>query len=140
MEYKNYETIIFPVSPFPKPRMTQRDRWKKRPVVVKYHIYKDSMNHYANEYNYCVDNVLSLTFIIPFPKSYSKKKKQELRGKPHILRPDLDNLLKAFKDALCKEDSYVHTYETIKKIWGDEGQIVVKKLKPIINDTTIEQH
>ena len=70
-----FENITFPVCPFPKPRMTQRDRWKKRPVVVKYHIYKDSMKHYANEFNYCVDENLSLTFIMPFPKSYSKKKK-----------------------------------------------------------------
>ena len=133
-----FENITFPVCPFPKPRMTQRDRWKKRPVVVKYHIYKDSMKHYANEFNYCVDENLSLTFIMPFPKSYSKKKKNELRGKPHRLRPDLDNLLKAFKDALCQEDSYIHTYSSIQKIWGDDGKIIAKKLKLEENDTTPE--
>ncbi len=133
-----FDIVNFPVSPFAKPRMTQRDRWKKRPVVVKYHIYKDSMKHYANEFNYCVDETLSLTFIIPFPKSYSNKKKNELRGQPHRLRPDLDNLLKAFKDALCKEDSYIHTYQNINKIWGDDGQIIVKKLKNNFNDTPPE--
>ncbi len=32
--------MIWEVAPFPKPRMTQRDKWKKRPVVVKYILFK----------------------------------------------------------------------------------------------------
>ena len=126
MEYKE---LIFPVCPFPKPRMTQRDKWKKRPIVVKYHIFKDSLKHYAEEYQYNIKGVLSLTFVIPFPESYSKKKKNDLRGNPHLLKPDLDNLVKAFKDALCVNDSHVYKYKDIEKIWGDEGKIIIKETK-----------
>ena len=38
------ETYQFNVNPVAKPRMTQRDKWKKRPVVDKYYAYKDEMN------------------------------------------------------------------------------------------------
>jgi len=34
-------------------------------------------------------------------------------------------IVKAFKNALCEDDSHVHTYGTMKKIWGDVGQIEV---------------
>jgi len=61
------------------------------------------------------------------PQSWSKKKRAEMRGKPHQQRPDLDNLIKAFKDALCEDDSHVHTYFEMKKIWGDVGQILVNE-------------
>ena len=35
--------VIFRVTPIGKPRMTQRDRWKKRPPVVRYHAFKDQL-------------------------------------------------------------------------------------------------
>jgi Holliday junction resolvase RusA-like endonuclease len=59
------------------------------------------------------------------PNSWSKKKKAEFNGKPHQQKPDLDNLIKAFKDALCEDDSYVHTYERMRKIWGEEDYILI---------------
>lgn len=120
-----YNTLTFPVNPFPKPRMTQSDKWKKRPVVVKYHIFKDSLNHYADEFNYTVGEQLSVVFILKMPKSWSEKKKKEFDGQPHQQTPDLDNLVKAFKDALCLEDSYIHTYINMQKKWGREGKIIV---------------
>ncbi len=32
-----------------------------------------------------------------------------------------------FKDALLEEDSHVHTYGEIKKIWGRKGQVIVPR-------------
>lgn len=123
----NKETITFDICPFPKPRMTQRDRWAKRPRIVKYHIFCDGLRHYASLNNYEVGKELSLTFIMEMPKSWSKKKRNELNGQPHTQRPDLDNLIKAFKDALCEDDSHVHTYFNMKKVWGEEGKIIITK-------------
>jgi Holliday junction resolvase RusA-like endonuclease len=117
--------MIWEVAPFPKPRMTQRDKWKRRPVVIKYILFKEALKYYAEENCYKVPDELSLTFILAMPKTWSKKKRDAMRGKPHQQRPDLDNLIKAFKDALCEDDSHVHTYGTMKKIWGDVGQIEV---------------
>jgi len=40
---------------------------------------------------------------------------------------DLDNLIKGFKDALLIEDSHIHTYHNMKKVWGREGAIILKR-------------
>lgn len=117
--------MIFQVEPCPKPRMTRSDKWKTRPPVVRYRIYASSMKHYAAEAGYVVPDTLSITFVIPMPKSWSKKKREEMDGKPHQQKPDLDNLIKAFKDSLCADDSHVHTYGEMRKVWGVEGKILV---------------
>lgn len=67
----------------------------------------------------------NITFVIQMPKSWSKKKKRELDGEPHTQKPDLDNILKGFKDSLCENDSYVHSYKNICKVWGYEGKIII---------------
>jgi len=43
---------------------------------------------------------MNCTFTIEIPKSFSKKKKRELLGTPHIKRPDLDNFIKFYLDLL----------------------------------------
>jgi Holliday junction resolvase RusA-like endonuclease len=121
------QELIFNVEPCAKPRMTRSDKWKKRPCVIKYRKFCDALRLEAEKNNYSPGNSLSLTFHISMPKSWSKKKKAEMEGKPHQQRPDLDNLLKAFKDALLKEDSNVHTYITICKVWSSIGHISVLK-------------
>jgi Holliday junction resolvase RusA-like endonuclease len=58
------------------------------------------------------------------PHSWSKKKKDLMLGKPHKQRPDIDNLAKAFMDALLPEDSHVFSL-TAEKYWSNEPSIVV---------------
>jgi Holliday junction resolvase RusA-like endonuclease len=123
-----YSELIFPVEPCPKPRQTRGDKWKSRPPVIRYRNFQNAMLYYANEFNYKVEEELSLTFIIPIPKSYTKKKKQQLLNQPHVIKPDLDNLIKAFKDALCKDDSHVWKYREMQKIWGEDGKIIVHNI------------
>lgn len=41
---------------------------------------------------------LNVTFYMQIPKSISKKKKDALRGMPHPIKPDLDNLIKFILD------------------------------------------
>lgn len=121
------EEITLLVDPCPKPRMTRSDKWKKRPCVVKYFKFCDELRYQAKLNHYIPGNSLSLRFVIKMPKSWSKAKKREMNGTPHMTRPDLDNLLKAFKDSLLKEDSDVHTYVSISKVWGQEGRIEIFK-------------
>ena len=52
-------------------------------------------------------------------------KTKDLDGKPHTLKPDLDNLIKAFQDSLLDNDSFIHTYKNISKIWGYDGKIII---------------
>ena len=114
--------IVLNIDPCPKPRMTQQDRWKKRPRVVRYWQYKDKLRELNPEINW---DPLSIHFVMPMPKSWSKKKRKEMDGKPHITRPDLDNLIKAFQDAILDEDSQVWRYGKMIKTWGEKGQIIL---------------
>lgn len=119
--------ITLNIVPVPKPRMTQSDKWKKRPVVVKYFNYKDELKMLCFLCRWQPKEDLDVKFVLPMPKSWSERKKKKMDGKPHKSRPDLDNLIKAFKDALLIEDSHVHTYHNMKKIWGRSGAIIVKR-------------
>lgn len=120
------ERIVINVDPMGKPRMTRRDKWKKRPVVTKYNGYKDIINL---NMKWDIGDVLDIHFIMPMPKSWSKKKKEEMNGKPHKNKPDLDNLIKGVKDAVLKEDSHVWKYIEPTKRWGYEGKIIIQKTK-----------
>lgn len=115
MTYR-FETVE--IEPMGKPRMTQRDKWKKRPVVLRYHEYKDILRKAANKQNIDLSSgVARIRFVLQFPKSYSKKKCESLNGKPHQEKPDIDNLTKAVFDTLCKNDSHIYKSVT-EKIWG----------------------
>lgn len=116
--------MIYDINPIPKPRMTSCDRWKKRPPVLRYFAFKDEvklkkvivpLSHYH------------ITFIIPMPKSWSKKKKAAMQGKPHQQKPDKDNLEKALLDAVFEEDSLVWDGR-VTKLWGEKGQIKVETI------------
>lgn len=117
------------ITPVPKPRMTQRDKWLKRPCVLEYWRFRDQ----------CRSRRLKLpcegahiTFILPMPGSWSQKKKIEMEGKKHESNPDVDNLLKGLADAVYKNDSCIWDIR-ITKIWGYEGKIVITQ-----NQTTIK--
>lgn len=113
--------MLIPLEPVPKPRMTQRDKWAKRPAVVRYYAFCDSLRVlYTKE----VPPVLALRFNITMPRSWSQKKRLEMEGKPHQQRPDIDNLIKAFLDALCEDDSYVYSIKG-EKYWSLQGSLEV---------------
>ena len=112
--------MIIPVIPCPAPRMTRADAWKKRPCVLKYRAFKDDLRHYIKD----VPVPLKIHFALPMPDSWSDKKRKAMNGQPHTQKPDIDNLLKAFMDALLKDDSHVWTV-TASKGWAEKGFIIV---------------
>lgn len=60
------------------------------------------------------------------PKSWSNKKRAEMLGKPHQVKPDSDNYLKAFMDALCINDSYIYDAR-VQKYWAESGSIELEE-------------
>ena len=118
--------IVFNIRPVPKPRMTRRDRWAQRPIVMKWFNFKDNLNKLADKYNYKVPPVLKIDFFVQVPTSWSQKKKDKMIGQPHQQkgRNDNDNLQKAFLDSLCEDDSYVWNIHA-RKFWSDKDQIIV---------------
>jgi Holliday junction resolvase RusA-like endonuclease len=106
-----------------KPRMTRSDKWKKRPAVMRYRAFKDE----CRLHNVALPELPCITFYMPMPASWSKKKKADMDGQPHKSKPDLDNILKALFDALYEDDAHIW-YVTAKKIWSYDGKIEITPL------------
>ena len=111
------------ITPVPKPRMTRRDKWLKPP--------RPGVGRYWKFVTQCkLEKVVlpcfgaHVTFILPMPKTWSKKKRIQHDGKPHMDTPDLDNLLKALGDAIYSNDSGIYDI-WIEKKWGVEGKIII---------------
>lgn len=112
---------IYNIVPCPKPRMTRKDKWAKRPCVLRYRAFKDECRIRNVE---LPDVGIRVIFGIPMPKSWSKKKRQDMKYKPHLQTPDLDNLEKALCDAVLDDDSRVWNMWG-SKIWSEEGFIFI---------------
>jgi Holliday junction resolvase RusA-like endonuclease len=113
--------IFFTVKgePMGKPRMTQRDKWQKRPCVLRYREYCDKIRAEAGN---VPDNPLAVHIkaFIPMAASWSQKKKAENLGRRQRLKPDWDNIGKAICDALFEEDSCIAVGIT-EKFWCAPG-------------------
>ena len=115
--------IRYGITPVPKPRMTRRDRWSKRPVVLRYFAFKDEVR--LNKVKIQAENT-HVIFHVPMPESWSKKKKNEMSGKSHKQRPDIDNYLKALLDAVFDDDSHISDIRATK-VWAENGFITIKQ-------------
>ncbi len=115
--------MIYPIVPTPKPRMTQRDKWQKRPAVMRYRAFADECRMRGVT---IPEDGSVVVFTLPMPKSWSGRKRAEMNGQPHTQKPDLSNLVKAIEDAVMKDDSAVHTMAA-RKVWGERGSIEVRE-------------
>jgi Holliday junction resolvase RusA-like endonuclease len=114
--------MIYPITPTPKPRMTRRDKWAKRPAVLRYRAFCDQVRVVMRD----TDLDHWLTFHVPMPKSWSTKKRLAMAGLSHRQKPDIDNLVKAVFDALLDDDSGVSEVHA-RKVWADQGAIETGK-------------
>jgi len=113
------EYIINPVA---KPRQTRADVWKKRRCVMQYRAFADKCRALGMKVPVFGAHI---TFVIPMPKSWSKKKMVAMDGMPHQQQKDVDNLCKSVLDALYENDSCVWDIR-LTKVWGRTGKIIIK--------------
>ena len=118
--------ITINVAPCSKPRITQADKWKKRPSVVKFFAFRDAIKQ-STIHNIALES-FDIEFYIQMPKSWSKKKKELHNGNPHKQRPDLDNYIKAWCDSVFEEDSVVWRFKASKRWTDKHGHIKVSYL------------
>ncbi len=104
--------------------MTRSDKWKERTCVMRYWEFKDEIVRQARDENFNLPDVYNVCFHIPMPATWSKKKKDKMRGTPHMQKPDIDNIIKSLNDSLKDEDSTIHEIHAVKK-WGDVGIIEI---------------
>ena len=68
------------------------------------------------------DSQASITFLLPMPKSWGKKKKEKMNMTKHQQTPDLKNLLAAVEDAT--RGKYAGNQDD-RKIWHYSGQLCI---------------
>lgn len=111
-----------PGNPVGKPRMTRRDKWKQRPCVLRYRAWADAARQAAGlTGKVTLRGPLRLSFTAYFemPASWSKRRRLEHLGQPHLQKADSDNVLKAIMDALFEHDQFVYA-GAFEKYWEDE--------------------
>lgn len=112
------------VDPVPKPRMTQRDKWAKRPAVLRYRAFCDQVRDAGAS---VPESGAHIVFHLAMPASWSKRKRAEMAGKPHQQKPDVDNLAKALLDACLAEDQGVWDVR-VTKVWAEQGGIEIREV------------
>jgi Holliday junction resolvase RusA-like endonuclease len=117
-------TIFYEGMPVAKPRMTQRDKWAKRPAVLRYREYCDALRQKYQEGPELAGAVVHMRFGFAPPKSWSKKRVAQMLGVPHRQKPDIDNLVKGVLDALFVDDSGVHRISA-SKFWAVEAHVAI---------------
>ena len=120
--------MILDIIPVAKPRMTKSDKWKKRQSVLKFFAFRDAVRQEILKGTELDFIPYDIEFHIQTPKSWSKIKKKEQWGKPHLSRPDLDNFVKAWNDSVFEEDSLVWQFRATKIWTGNPGYIAVYPL------------
>lgn len=109
--------------PMGKPRMTRSDKWRTRACVQRYRDWCDRARMTTFRVNAKQEHAplrLDWTAYLGMPKSWSKRKRDERRGKPHQQKPDRDNIDKGLLDALFADDSTC-AFGELRKFW-DDGQ------------------
>jgi Holliday junction resolvase RusA-like endonuclease len=114
--------VIYPIAPVPKPRQTQRDKWMKRPCVLRYRAFADKVRLHRVK----LPQPCSVVFWLPMPKSWDHRKRVGFEGQPHTVKPDLDNLLKALGDAVHAEDSHLWSVAAEKRWTSGKPRIEVE--------------
>lgn len=97
------DPMKYPIEPVPKPRMTRRDKWRKRPCVMRYRAFKDKCRAHRVE----LPQPCHVVFWMPMPDSWPESKREIMNGARHTQRPDVDNLGKGLLDAVLQEDSHI---------------------------------
>lgn len=113
---------LWPILGIAKPRMTRSDKWKKRPIVLKYRAYKDELRIHGVDLE--VNDFYHVIFVIAHPKSWSDKKRHAHWFTPHQQTPDKDNLEKGLLDALFKDDAAAWDGR-VTKVWGPAPLLII---------------
>lgn len=127
------EPIELDVVPISAPRQTRRDIWRPSPHVIRYRAFRDQVRAQLRRRLNQFPTSIDLTFVVPMPASWSRKKHGAMLGRPHQQKPDIDNLVKALLDSAMDEDESVWQVHA-RKIWGVKGSITLKGLDSDLYD------
>jgi Holliday junction resolvase RusA-like endonuclease len=117
--------FVVPTAAIGKPRMTRRDKWKKRPCVVAYRAWCDLVReHCPNPPPAERVEEITITARYVLPPSLSERERRERAFKRKRTKPDGDNIIKALCDALWKRDEALGDL-SISRQWNTEDTMAV---------------
>jgi len=119
--------IVIPGPPPGKPRMTQRDKWKQRPEVVRYRQWCDRVRAAVGDLLPAAERVAEVNWTAYFepPPSWSKNRRVAAIGQRHRSKPDRDNIDKALLDCLFRRDERIAD-GTLRKRWDWNARLEVE--------------
>jgi Holliday junction resolvase RusA-like endonuclease len=123
----NYIEVIVPGEPIGAPRMTQRDKWMKRPVVVRYNDWREAarLAMIAAGVKNAPDEIEVFAWLM-MPKTWNAEKRAEHDGQfAKERKPDVDNILKAVLDCFG-EDKGVGRALVIKRWVALNPRVVLR--------------
>lgn len=122
---EGFTTILqMDIDPMPKPRMTRRDRWAKRPIVKRWNGYKDEVRLRAPRF-VMPESDYWIIFTIGMPEGWSIEKQDYMLCQAHQQRPDKDNLEKGILDIFLPDDDSRVFDGRVSKFWGKFGIIEI---------------
>lgn len=114
---------VIDVSPRAAPRQSRRDKWKPSKAVIEYRAFRDAIGYKINE---LPADFFHVVFLLPMPRSWSQRQRNETAGWPHQGTPDKDNLEKALIDAVYRNRDDSHVWNTAStKLWAYHGAILI---------------
>jgi Holliday junction resolvase RusA-like endonuclease len=127
MKRETYEINICPV-PASRPRVCRFGTFYQ----PKYEAFKKELTKWFEDnkgYVFTQAASVKISFDIPMPKSFSKKKRLDVVDSPHTQRPDIDNLIKAVLDSMngtvISDDSIIWSM-TSTKTWRENPCIYIE--------------
>jgi Holliday junction resolvase RusA-like endonuclease len=111
-------------NPKGKPRMTRRDKWKKRPSVMRWFAYKDEVKLKAGPFSLPLAGYW-IIFTFKPPRSWTIKRTVEAFDTPHQQKPDKDNLEKGLMDIFMPDDDSKVYDGRVTKQWGVKRSIEI---------------
>lgn len=118
--------LILDVVPMGAVRQTQRSQIEPSLSLQRYWAFRDELRTKAALAGYEPGEVIDIVFYLPMPASWSRRKRRQMDGTPHRQKPDTDNLLKAFADALLVDDCHIWDMRG-RKFWAVDGAIQIEQ-------------
>lgn len=117
---------IYGVEPMGAVRTTQRQKFKDV-RAIRYRNYKIYIALKVKQHAQCAEPTtapcaVNIRFIMPIPDSWAKKKKDAMAGKPHMSKPDIDNMIKGVFDSVNG------------LIWVDDNQVFEVNASKVYED------
>lgn len=103
----------YDIAPCPKPRMTQSDKWKKRPCVLRYWAFCDACRAQIKT----LPDTPFFVFGVKMPLTWGGEVRATMLGRPHQIKPDVDNFIKSMD--WIGQDQHIWAVAGIK-IWTDQ--------------------